>query len=87
MAFSFLCWNISGDGLFHTSDLVVGIDQNDLGLESLDFFVVHQAVSADDQQIAKMGTTCSCTVQGNFTAAAFSRNDVGGEAFAVVDVV
>ena len=69
------------------SDFVLFVNEYDLGLESLDFFIIHQTICANDQQVAQMGTASCSAIQGNFTTGSFPGNDVGGETLAIVYVI
>lgn len=68
-------------------DFVLFVNEYDLGLESLDFFVIHQTICANDQQIAQMSTAAAAPFREISPLPPFPGNDVGGETLAIVYVI
>ena len=56
------------------------------GLEGFGFFEIQQGVGGDDYDVAHLHLACGRAVQTDRTAAPLSFDNLGFEAFAVIDV-
>src|SRR3989344_5324183 len=68
-------------------DGIALVEQHHLGLVPSHFTFGHRGVGADDQQVADVGLAGGRAVERDDTRSTRRLDDVGGEAFAVVDVV
>src|SRR3990172_11634624 len=78
---------LDGDPVALGDDAVMLVHIDELRMVSLQFqFGIHR-ITGDDDDIARSGLVSGCAIHGNHAGTALRKNGIGGETFAVGDIV